>query len=192
MHFEAQFLEGKVLGKPNNLQQHTVVIAIHQNNIDKLQGILEDVSDMNSPNYGKHLTGEEVASMTADPLKTKAVIEHFTGKGAELVEQTANGEYITMRAPVGLWEETFSAAFEEVELASGERLLRSRSYSIPEELSVYIASVGHILQVFKYPSEVSKVTTFLSTMCLTLQAPRARSLRAHRGHQESKGDVNEH
>ena len=147
IHFRANFLEGKVLRKPHKLQQHTVVIAIHQNNIDKLRGILEDISDMRSPNYGKHLTREEVASITADPLKTKAVIEHFTGKGAELVEQTANGEYITMRAPVGLWEETFSAAFEEVELASGERLLRSHTYSIPEELSVHIASVDHILQV---------------------------------------------
>ena len=123
------------------------MIAIHQSNIDKLRDILDDVSDMGSPNYGKHLTKEEVASMTADPLKTKTIIDHFTGKGAKVIAQTPNGEYITMRAPIALWEETFSAAFEEVELASGERVLRSHSFSIPEDLFAHIAYVENILQV---------------------------------------------
>ena len=148
-HFKAHYFEGRVLKNPLNrqVQEHTVVIAIHQNNIDKLRDILEDVSDMSSPNYGKHLTKEEVASMTADPLKTKTIIDHFTGKGAKVVSQTPNGEYITMRAPIALWEETFSAAFEEVELASGERALRSHSFSIPEDLFAHIAYVSNILQV---------------------------------------------
>ena len=103
---------------------------------------------MNSPNYGKHLTKEEVTAMTADPLKTKAVVEHFTSKGAKLVDQTANGEYITMRAPIALWEEGFAARFEEVELESGERQLRSRAFSIPEDLLGHIAYVSNILQVW--------------------------------------------
>lgn len=125
------------------------MIAIRQNNIDKLRDILEDVSDMKSPNYGKHLTREEVVAMTADPSKAKMVIEHFVKKGAKLVKKTAHGEYITLRAPIGLWEETFTAHFEEMELEAGRRQVRSLEFSIPEELFDHIAYVSNILQVIK-------------------------------------------
>ena len=41
-------------------QQHTVVIAIQQNNLDIIQTLLNDVSDPSSPSYGQHLSFEQV------------------------------------------------------------------------------------------------------------------------------------
>ena len=47
------------LGQPDANHVHEAIIAVKQNNLDKISSILNDISDKNSKNYGKFLNFEE-------------------------------------------------------------------------------------------------------------------------------------
>jgi hypothetical protein len=57
---------------------HEVVFMIRQRNMDELTRKLEDVSDPSSPNYGQHMTMNEVVEMTANPEGSEHGVLHIS------------------------------------------------------------------------------------------------------------------
>ena len=100
---KSNFKRGAVIGNADVAQLHNVVISIQQNNLDKLKAMVDDISNFDSPNYGKHLTREKIAEYTKDQARIDRVIAYFTSRGAKLVEQAKHGEHLIMTGLVSLW-----------------------------------------------------------------------------------------
>lgn len=151
---------------------HEVIFAVSQNNLEQLKDKLDDISNPFSESYGQHLTREQVGSLTSNPeglqLLHTFLRTHYPD--AHVISETMYGEYVTVTAPVAAWEHMFNTKFKifgrpkfekqnKLESSMGidssngsdgsdgsdgmEYVLRAEEYSLPEEL------YDHILGVFK-------------------------------------------
>jgi tripeptidyl-peptidase I len=131
---------------------HEVVFMIRQRNMDELTRKLEDVSDPSSPNYGQHMTMNEVVEMTANPEGLVAVSSYLVRNGATIVSETLHGEYVTAAAPIAVWEKVLNTeffTFHQTQVDGRiEALVRAESYSIPRELG---AHVMHVMNTIDTP-----------------------------------------
>jgi tripeptidyl-peptidase I len=131
---------------------HEVVFMIRQRNMDELTRKLEDVSDPSSPNYGQHMTMNEVVAMTANPEGLVAVTSYLVRNGATIVSETLHGEYVTAAAPIAVWEKVLNTeffTFHQTQVDGRiEALVRAESYSIPRELG---AHVMHVMNTIDTP-----------------------------------------
>ena len=142
---------------------HEVVFVIQQRNMDKLTMLLHDVSDPSSINYGKHMTREGIAEMTSNPEAREAVLTYLQNNGASVISETLSAEYITSRAPVGVWEKMFNCEFFLFHFTQhdGEvsEVVRTESYSIPFALAEYVNSVFNTVQMPHQPAGVSRINS---------------------------------
>jgi tripeptidyl-peptidase I len=130
---------------------HEVVFVIRQRNMEELTGLLHDVSNPDSPNYGQHLTQEKVTSMTINPESRDVVLSYLTSVGSKVKSVTRGGDFIIAEASVAVWEEVFKAEFFTLQqtLPSGQthEVIRADGYSIPSELHTHVESVLNILEI---------------------------------------------
>jgi tripeptidyl-peptidase-1 len=159
---------------------HDVVFAVRQKNLDEVKTILEDVSDPFSPNYGQHLTREEVADLTSNPEARDSVVAYLTTEvGATIVQESAYGEYIMARASVSVWEKLFDTEFytyKQTEInsdsstAGHEQKVKdvylATHYSLPRHLAANIHTVLNTVQLpslafRKKPTKKSKADATL-------------------------------
>jgi tripeptidyl-peptidase I len=148
-------------------QIHEVIFVIKQRNIDVLTRLLDDISDPTSPNYGNHMTAEEIAAISGNPTARDAVLSYLSAAGATVTKETLFSEYITAEAPVSIWEgmfdtEFFSFAIQPVthggsiRPAEVVRYIRSEKYSVPVDLDDHVESVMNTVQM--PPMNPKKVT----------------------------------
>ena len=137
--------------RADEAKPHTVVFLIKQRNMDELTRILHDVSDPLSPNYGQHLTREEVADLTSNPESRDAVVSYLSSNGASVISETLGGEYITANAPVAVWEVMFNTeffTFHKTHLDQRvERVVRAEKYWVPRELDLHVESVFNTIEM---------------------------------------------
>ena len=159
---------------------HTVVFFVRQKNIDELTRILHDVSDPLSPNYGQHLTREEVADLTSCPESRDALVSYLFLKGASVVSESLSGEYITASAPTGVWEKMLNTEFFIFHKTHFDQLIekvvRAEKYSVPRELNLHVQSVFNAIEmplhsVGSLPKMARK--SEFKTMSATLIVPSA-------------------
>jgi len=125
--------------------EHELIFAIQQKNLDQIEKILNDVSDPNSPNYGKHLTKEEVDALTVNKEGKKLVLEFLNKWNAIVV--SSNDNYITTKATIEIWNQALSTTFYDYEnVMKGKTVQRCMEYSLPEELIPQVASVMNTVQ----------------------------------------------
>lgn len=124
---------------------HEVTFVIRQRNMIELTTILNDVSDLRSVNYGRHMTKEEVAQLTSNPEARDAVVSHLTDSGATIVAETLHGEYITANASISVWESMFNTQFfmfhQQKHDSTIRKFVRAESYSIPIGLQLHVEGV---------------------------------------------------
>ncbi len=128
--------------------EHQVVFAVKQLNLDKLEKILNDVSDPKSKNYGKHLKKHEVVAMTSNRASSKHISEFLQAEGVRVVKHSKYHDYITAEASVEKWESLFAAEFFEFEQAADPsvKVVRALDYSLPEHLSDHVTAVFNTVQ----------------------------------------------
>lgn len=140
----------RLMGRAHPDHQHTTIFAVKQINLDLLEKILYDVSIIESPNYGKHKTFEEVGDIIANPIATRAVTDWLLENKVYINHQSTFGEYITCTASVSLWEDLLQTTFHQYNVddvlayASTDRsatVVRSTSYSLPEHLRDHVHAV---------------------------------------------------
>jgi len=125
--------------------EHEVIFAIQQKNLDQIEKILNDVSTPNSPNYGKHLTKEEVDNLTVNKEGKKLVLEFLNKWNAVVI--LSNDNYITAKATIEIWNQALSTTFYDYEnVMKGKTVQRCMEYSLPEELASQVASVMGTIQ----------------------------------------------
>ena len=131
---------------------HELIFRIQQNNEDRIEEILKDVSDPNSANYGQHLSQEEVSAITDNPVSREFTLTYLAAVGATVIAETLSGEYLTARASIRVWEELLDTEFyefhyRESDSASTKKIVRAETYSVPISLNNHVASIFNTIQM---------------------------------------------
>jgi tripeptidyl-peptidase I len=154
-----------------NGSTHEVVFVIRQRNMEDLTRILHDISDPKSPNYGQHLSRDQVTSMTSNPESRDVVLSYLNSIGSKVKKVTPGGEYIIAEAPITLWENVFKAEFFTFRqiLSNGvtQSAVRADQYSVPSELDAHVESVLNIVDIPVAPRspilrDLSEVVSFMT------------------------------
>jgi len=135
----------KVKGPSAGTQLLELTFAVKQQNVDKLQEKLLAVSVPTSPEYGKHLTNEQVHDLVAPlPADIEKVMAFLASHGVAGRPLTPNSDIIGATVPVTLAEKMLAAKYEELSHES-------------TDLPVHRATSGYQL-----PSEVADVVDFVT------------------------------
>ncbi|KAI9069415.1 family S53 protease [Trametes sanguinea] len=128
-------------------------IALVQGDFAGLEQKLYDVSDPSSPNYGKHLSTTEVLKYVAPAAATtNAVNAWLSENGISAKTISPAGDWMSFEIPVSKANEIFDANFSVfTHESTGQRYIRTLSYSIPAELQGHLELV-HPTVSFPDPS----------------------------------------
>jgi tripeptidyl-peptidase I len=130
---------------------HEIVFVIKQRNMDILNTMLHDISNPESPNYGQHLTREQVTDMTMN-IEARDAVQHYLAlSGINVKDVSPGGEFVIAEAPIPILEMFFKTEFYHFEISStrgqNRQFLRAEKYSVPSELDLHVESVLNIVEV---------------------------------------------
>jgi tripeptidyl-peptidase I len=131
---------------------HQLVIACKQSNLKELERIVDDISNPRSPNFGQHLTKGEVVAMTSNPVSVEFVQRFIEKHHITVVDRTADSSYLTVEAPVVIWERLLGTEFYYFSIDSpysDHNVIRAQQYRMPEELRSHVSA---IFRVVDFPS----------------------------------------
>ncbi|RDX44428.1 subtilisin-like protein [Lentinus brumalis] len=120
-----------------------LTIALPQNNISGLHAALLEVSNPDHPNYGRHLSKEEVERLVAPPLESvRAVTEWLKSNGVSSTGASASGDMIHVEVPIAQANALFGANFTMyMHESTNSTMLRTLAYAIPRQLQDHISYV---------------------------------------------------
>ncbi|KZP14825.1 family S53 protease [Athelia psychrophila] len=115
-------------------------IALVQSDMAGLEKALYDVSTPSSPNYGKHLSKEEVEEyVKPSQAAVDAVNAYLKANGVEASTMSPAGDWLGFSIPISKANDMFNADFSVYQhVASGTEQIRTLSYSIPSSLSGHL------------------------------------------------------
>ncbi|KAF8919231.1 family S53 protease-like protein [Mucidula mucida] len=119
-------------------------IALTARNITGLETVLMSVSAPGSPSYGKYLSLDQVKEYTSPSVESVTVVKAWLAEHnvTNVAVTGAYNDLLSFSVPAGTANSLFSSSFQNyVDLDSGERIIRTQQYSIPEELESHIAFV---------------------------------------------------
>ncbi|CCM03029.1 uncharacterized protein FIBRA_05146 [Fibroporia radiculosa] len=134
-------------------------MALVQNDMNGLLATLEDISMPSSPNYGQHLSKAEVEQFVAPSSQTiDTVNAWFTENNINATTINSAGDWLAFSMLVGQANNLFGANFSIfTHNASGKKITRTLSYSIPSYLKGHVELV-HPTVTFVVPPAKSSVT----------------------------------
>jgi len=128
-------------GQSRAIEYHEVIFCIKQKNRKYIEELLIQISTPGNEEYGQHLTRQQIADLTANPIATNNVINYLEDNGITY-DATIYGEYIKAKAPISTWERVFSTKFDKYYNDEGQYIHRSREeVIIPSELSSHVSFV---------------------------------------------------
>jgi tripeptidyl-peptidase I len=134
---------------------HEVTFVVRQRNMDELAKILHDISNPASSNFGQHLSREEVAQLTTNPLSRDIITSYLQSNGATISSETSYGEYITANARIEVWEKMLKTEFYSFQQTQRNghvcEIVRTERYWIPKELDLHIESVFKTIELPDQP-----------------------------------------
>ena len=130
---------------------HEVVFVVHQKSMDHITRLLHDVSDPASPNYGQHMSSEQISAITLNHEARDTIADFLNANGVLAMSETLSGDLITANAPISVWEKVFDTtffAFTQRQLNGDlEEIVRAETYSIPRELDLHVESVLNTVEL---------------------------------------------
>ena len=130
---------------------HEVVFVVKQKRMDYITRLLHDVSDPASPNYGHHMTCEQINTITSNHEARDTIADFLNANGVLTISETLSGDLITANAPISVWEKVFDTrffAFTQRQLNGDlEEIVRAETYSIPRELDIHVESVLNTVEL---------------------------------------------
>jgi len=128
-------------------QEQTIELtfAVKQQGKSDLHDALMRVSKPSSPEYGQHLSNDEVHRMTApDPAHVEAVMSLIRSHGGEPVAATPNSDMITAKVTIEVAERMLNAKYHtHVHESSGVEISRVvEGYVLPEEVALAVDFVS--------------------------------------------------
>ena len=136
-------------------RMHTIVIALKQNNLDKLNDMLLERSTPGNDKYMEWLTFDEIGNEILN-IEAYTVVKDWLQSNSEVVisKESLRKEYIHATAPVKVWNDLFRTKFYNWEDKTQTRILDSTKlytlaehYSIPFELDLHIIAIFNTIQV---------------------------------------------
>ncbi|KAJ6497373.1 tripeptidyl peptidase A [Mycena sanguinolenta] len=114
--------------------------GLTQHGFSHLAALLQDNSDPSHPNYGKHLSKEEVYALSKPSDDTLALVEDWlVAHNASSLKWSSSKDSVTAVLSVSFAQEMLSTRFGVFEhVKSGKRVLRTLSYSLPQDLLPHI------------------------------------------------------
>lgn len=145
------------LFRSNQDHNHKVIFAIKQNGIDKLEDILYDVSTVESANYGKHKSFEEVGEIIQNEIGTRSVVDWLKLNHVTIQSVTAYGEYVTCVAKIEVWEKLLRTMFytyknwddrpNSLVTSDEDNVHRATSYSLPDDIIDHVHSIINVIDL---------------------------------------------
>lgn len=145
---------------------HEVIFSLKLLQLPLLESMVDDISDLSSPNYGKHLTRDEISSLTANAEAFASLTDYLVQNlpEAEITTQSRDNRFVYVRAPIHRWESMFACEFhvfsrkssssnKRVEVESSLEdvfdleIHRAVSYELPKELHAHVANVFNTVQM---------------------------------------------
>ncbi|KAL0581860.1 hypothetical protein V5O48_000228 [Marasmius crinis-equi] len=140
--------------RPSPDTQIELRFGLVQQNFSGLERRLYEVSDPTHEKYGQHLSKAEVEELIAPrPESVELVMEYLSSFGVDRgnVEMSSAGDWVFVSVPIGVAEgllDTTYHVWRHVE--SGDQIVRTTSYSVPEHLDAHIDLV-HPTTMFGRP-----------------------------------------
>lgn len=133
-------------------------IGLTQSNLHAGHDMLMDVSEHDSPNFGKHYTAEEVTEMFAPAKETvDGVIEWLQAEGIQNVTHSVNKQWLAFDANVKTANEVFATKFEMFEHEfTGTRNIGCHEYHVPSHLSEHVDYITPGLRLYVSPKLIKK------------------------------------
>ncbi|KAH9925060.1 family S53 protease-like protein [Epithele typhae] len=150
----------------------TVKVQVAQNDIAGLEKALMDVSTPGNALYGQHLSKEELESYTA-PLKAEsldAVTAWLKENDIEASSASPAGDWLSFDVPVSKANELFDADYTVFKHTGGRELLRTLSYSVPEDLAAHI-DVIHPSNTYPSASNGNLTSRGVPYSCASIVTP---------------------
>ena len=130
---------------------HELIFVVQQQNMGELTRILHDVSDPASPNYGQHMSVEQVSAMTMNSAARDAIVDYLNTNGAAVTYEILSGDLITAVAPVSVWEKILDTKFYTFHQLQPEgdiqEIVGAETYSIPRVLDSHLTSVLNVIEM---------------------------------------------
>ena len=123
-------------GTPAPSELMVLQVALQQQNLDKLESMIYDVSTPGSSSYGQHLEGDAVSAMVAPANAAAPAVESWL-KAAGVKAVHTQGEYVTFAATVEVVNSLLSTQFHFYG-GNGMTKLRTTQYSVPQDLVAHI------------------------------------------------------
>ncbi|KAK3937810.1 peptidase S8/S53 domain-containing protein [Diplogelasinospora grovesii] len=119
-----------------------VRIGLRQSNLQSGHDLLMDISNPKSPNYGKHLSSEDVVELFSPPDESVLAVKRWlTSSGIQpgRISQSANKQWLQFDAPVSEVERllfTYFHVFEHPE--SGIQNIACSDYHVPGDVTRHV------------------------------------------------------
>ncbi|KAJ7656314.1 family S53 protease-like protein [Mycena polygramma] len=148
------------LGAAPATQSMKLRFALASNDIPGLEKALLDVSTPSSPNYGKHLTKDEVNAYAAPSNESLAAVQAWLSSNNVTVDPVAEGaagDWLTATVPVSKANDLLGASYENFQhIASGKAYARTLAYSLPASVAAHIDDI-HPSTTFNNPVSAKSV-----------------------------------
>ncbi|KAJ0163802.1 Tripeptidyl-peptidase sed4 [Colletotrichum tanaceti] len=122
-------------------QQISLQIGIKLQNIEKLEPMLRDISDPDSPNYGKYLTATQVNDMFKPAEASVAAIQAWLAKAnVSDVSYPDGGRFVNFATDIATANRVLGASFAYYDV-HGTVKLRTKEYSVPDAMMEHVELV---------------------------------------------------
>ncbi|KAL0931697.1 tripeptidyl peptidase a [Colletotrichum truncatum] len=122
-------------------QQINLQIGLKMQNIEKLETMLKDVSDPDSPNYGKYLSAAQVNEVFKPAEASVAAVQAWLAKeNVKDVSYTDGGRFVNFATDVATANRILGASFAYYDV-QGSMKLRTKEYSVPDTMAQHIELV---------------------------------------------------
>lgn len=140
---------------------HELIFVVIRKNMNELTRILHDISDPISPNYGNHLTRQDISDLTSNSDSCEEVAAYLLDSGATVISKDISLGLITARGSIDLWESILKTKFYLYSLRrkpfddvgaknwaqTDEKFVRAEKYFVPTNLHGHVASILNILDM---------------------------------------------
>lgn len=119
----------------------SIRVALRQENLDKAERFLMDVSHPQSSKYGQHWSAKEIAETFApSPKSTLAVTEwlHSYGISPERISRSQSLGWLYFDATVDEVEKLLKTKFHMYKHSGGNRHIACTEYHVPEHISPFL------------------------------------------------------
>lgn len=127
----------------NATQKHNIMLVFKQSNIDRLEEIVNDISDYKSPNYGKYLAREEILDIIKPSLEELApVYQWLKSHGIRRDQIQDFGDMWQISLDPYTIQNMINITIESI--PKSKMLKADKQYTLPRELGHIIDFVGNI------------------------------------------------